>query len=115
MAYYWRAGTIPELQKVQADNWREWLRVAEERSRPRYFRWASILGAAFAVLVAGQLQDRLHLGFLFVLLTVTAVGAAVGWVWDAAYQQPRARRWLREHLHEFRTDDKVASTQVPRA
>lgn len=107
MAYYWRAGKIPELQEVQAEDRREWLHVAEERSLPRGVRRLSTLAVALAVLVAGLLQDWLRLDWLFVvpILALAAVGTRI---WDVVYRQPRARRWLREHLHAFRTDESHA-------
>ena len=112
MAYYWFAKNIPELQEFAVVDRREWLRAAEERSRPRYFRWVSVLIVTLVVLVSGQFQVWLHLGFLSVV-PVTAFVAAVALIWDVAYQQPRARQWLREHLREFRTDDPPVAGAKP--
>lgn len=103
MAYYWFAKNIPELQKVAVVDRREWLRVAEERSSSK--RAATVLRVLVpvAVFIGIVSSDRWHPGALTVaacFLCAFVVDRLLN-----VYRQARARRWLREHLHEFCTDD----------
>ena len=115
MVYYWRVGDIPELQEMQpADRYERW-RVARERVwQGRVLRWACLTASVLVYTGAKGIDDRLHLSLFAGLLVVLAIAGTVIWSLDVLCLQPRARQWLRTHLHEFRTDDSAAPVEMPR-
>ena len=115
MAYYWRARNIPELREVQVEDRREWLRVAREHVWRGWVRWVCVAAGALGYAGAKEIDDRLHMNLFAGLLVVLAAVGVVAWSFEAFWLQPRARQWLREHLHEFRTNDDAEPTGVTRS
>ncbi|MBN8922197.1 MAG: hypothetical protein BGP10_17030 [Rhodanobacter sp. 68-29] len=105
MGYYWRARNIPELQEVQPADRHEWWQVARGSVWRGWIQWICVAAGALAYVGARQLDGTLHLNPFAGLLVVLVAAGLVGGSFEFFCVQPRARRWLREHLHEFRTDD----------
>lgn len=105
MAYYWFAKNVPELHEVQPADRREWLHVARQRSTRWPARVVMVLASLVAYVVAREGACREQWNPLASLLAIVAVIGAVALILDAVWLQPRARKWLREHLHEFRVND----------
>lgn len=103
MAYYWFAKNIPELQDVAVADRREWLRMAEERSSSKLDTTVLRVLLPLAVFVGVVSSNRWHLGTLLVVACFLCAFVADRLL--NVYRQARARKWLREHLHEFRVDD----------
>ena len=107
MAYYWFAKNIPELQEVEPANRRGWLDVAVDRSESPRAR-ALFLAASAAGVAALMQIDNWPVAALILLLGYVAA------VWFLRIRrQQRARAWLREHLHEFCTDESATRASQP--
>lgn len=111
MAYYWFAKNIPELQEVAVADRREWLRVAEERSRSKRAVTVFRVLCPLVVFVAIVSLDRWHPSVLVGCVCMLFAFVADR-IWNV-YRQARARQWLREHLHEFRVDDQAMKGARP--
>lgn len=70
---------------------------------------AYAVAPVLASLLVTYCVRREHLNVSAGLLLILLLTGVMGFVLDAAWTQPRARHWLREHLHEFRASDGHAS------
>ncbi|OOG54432.1 hypothetical protein [Rhodanobacter sp. C03] len=101
MTFYWRLKNIPELRDVAARDRREWWCEALVRSRTkRAQRISATIGIAVTVGTVFALNHS-DWGLLASLLVVAGVAE---WIHHIRYQQPRAREWLRLHIHDEKFD-----------
>lgn len=100
MAWYWRVRDLPELRDLPKRVRRQWWSEALRESRPAAERWAYFLLVFGIFTVEGDLAQHFHRSWLEHWAAVAITAAIIGFVYSASIEQPRARRWLQEHLHE---------------
>lgn len=104
MAYYWRAADVPELADVPQTDREMWWHIARNQSRSgplgRLSGWLDALPWMCLFLA---FSDTAHRHGLFVAIACMATVFAVVFVLDACLDQPRRRRWLREHMREYQS------------
>lgn len=106
MAYYWRAQDVPELAEVPQADREMWWRIARNQSRSGLLGRLSGWLEAFPWMALFLAFTYIHHEFwhgLFGAIVCTAATLLVVFVLDASVDQPRQRRWLREHMREYQS------------
>lgn len=106
MAYYWRAEDVPELAKVPQVDREMWWRIARNQARSgplgRLGDWLYALPLMCLLLAFSDLPPREgYRQGLFIAIVCMAVASAMVFMLDVCVDQPRRRRWLREHMREY--------------
>lgn len=105
MAYYWRAEDIPELAVVPRADRELWWRIARKQSYSglvgRLAVWLDGLPWVFLVLVLLGTSHR-YLQGMYTAIVCAAIFVAALFTLNVCLDQPMRRRWLREHMREYR-------------
>lgn len=106
MTYYWRAEDIPELAEVPQADREMWWCIARNQSRSGLLGRLSGWLEAFPWMALFLAFTYIHHEFwqgLFGAIVCTAATLLAVFVLDVCVNQPRQRRWLREHMREYRS------------